>query len=75
MGNVDELTKQVLELPLDQRSDLAEKLLESLDQPTPEELEQLWAGEAERRYRAFKDGRIDSFDGAEVHRQILDEIK
>jgi putative addiction module component (TIGR02574 family) len=75
MGNVDELARQMLGLPLDQRADLAERLLESLDQPTPEELEQLWAAEAERRYQAHKDGRIESFDGAEVHRQVIAEIK
>ena len=41
MGNLDELTQQVLELPLEQRSKLAEKLLESLDELAPEELKHL----------------------------------
>jgi len=38
MENLDELTRQVLDLPLDQRSALAEKLLESLDELAPAEL-------------------------------------
>jgi putative addiction module component (TIGR02574 family) len=75
MENLDELTKEVLDLSLDQRAELAEKLLESLDQLTPEELEQVWAAEAERRYQGFKNGRVEAHDGTQVHRQIIAEIK
>jgi len=75
MENSEELTKQVLGLPLDQRAELAEKLLESLDELTPDELEQVWAAESERRYQGFKNGTIEACDGPEVHRQILAEIK
>ena len=75
MENLDELTKEVLELPLDQRAELTEKLLESLDQLTPEELEQVWAAEAERRYQGFKNEKVEAYGGAEVHRQIIAEIK
>ena len=46
MENLDKITKEVLDLPLDQRAELTEKLLESLGQLTPEELEQVWAAEA-----------------------------
>jgi putative addiction module component (TIGR02574 family) len=65
----------VLELPLEQRSKLAEKLLESLDELAPEELEQVWAAEAERRFQAFEDGRIDAVDGTVVHREIVADLK
>jgi putative addiction module component (TIGR02574 family) len=75
MANLDELTQQVLELPLEQRSKLAEKLLESLDELAPEELEQVWAAEAERRFQAFEDGRIDAVDGSAVHREIVADLK
>jgi len=75
MENLDELTKQVLDLPLDQRSELAEKLLESLDELAPEEIEQVWAAEAERRYQAFEDGRVEAFDGNAVHREIIADLK
>ena len=75
MENLDKLTQQVLDLPLDQRSELAEKLLESLDELAPEEIEQVWAAEAERRYRAFKDGRIEAVDGIAVHREIISDLK
>jgi hypothetical protein len=75
MENLDELTQQVLELPLEKCSKLAEKLLESLDELAPEELEQVWAAEAERRYQAFEDGRIDTADGMAVHREIVADLK
>jgi putative addiction module component (TIGR02574 family) len=75
METLDELTKEVLDLPLDQRAELTEKLLESLDQLTPEELEQVWAAEAERRYQGFKNGKVEAYDGTQVHRQIIAEIK
>ena len=75
MENLDEITRQVLDLPLDQRSELAEKLLESLDELAPEEIEQVWAAEAERRYQAFKDGTIEAVDGSAVHREIIADLK
>ena len=75
MENLDELTKQVLDLPLDQRSELAEKLLESLDELAPEEIEQVWAAEAERRYQAFEGGRVEAVDGNAVHREIIADLK
>jgi putative addiction module component (TIGR02574 family) len=75
MENLDELTQLVLELPLEQRSKLAERLLESLDVLAPEELEQVWAAEAERRYQAFEDGRVDAVDGTTVHREIITDLK
>lgn len=75
MENLDEITRQVLDLPLDQRSELVEKLLESLDELAPEEIEQVWAAEAERRYQAFKDDRIEAIDGTTVHREIIANLK
>ena len=75
MEDLDEITRQVLDLPLDQRSELVEKLLESLDELAPEEIEQVWAAEAERRYQAFKDDRIEAIDGTTVHREIIADLK
>ena len=75
MGEFESLLRQVLDLPLNQRSALAETLLESLDELTPEELQQIWAAEAERRHEAFKAGKLDAHDGPETHRQILDQIR
>ena len=72
---LENLIRQVLELPLDQRAALAERLLESLDELTPEELQQVWAAEAERRYQAYTSGNLGARDGADTHREILDEVR
>jgi putative addiction module component (TIGR02574 family) len=75
MYTFENIARQILDLPLEQRSALAERLLASLDELSPEELEQVWASEAERRFDAFEAGRLDSFAGPQVHQEILDEIK
>lgn len=75
MTELENLIRQVLDLPLDQRATLAEKLLESLDELTPEELQQVWAAEAERRYEAYKSGSLGARDGEDTHREILDEVR
>ncbi|MCP4896406.1 MAG: addiction module protein [bacterium] len=75
MADLEALTQEALELPLDQRAQLAEKLLSSLDELTPTEVEQLWAQEAERRFAAYEAGEIESHPADEVHAEILKRIK
>jgi putative addiction module component (TIGR02574 family) len=75
MTELENLIRQVLDLPLDQRPALAEKLLESLDELTPEELQQVWAAESERRYEAYRSGKLSARDGEDTHREILDEVR
>lgn len=55
-----ELKAQALKLPAKDRADLAERLLRSLDEEAgvDPEIERLWVQEAERRYRAYKEGRM-----------------
>jgi putative addiction module component (TIGR02574 family) len=73
--DLEKLTQKVLELPLEDRARIADKLLESMDRLTPEEIQAIWAEEAERRYQAYKSGLIAAFPGDEVHREILDDLK
>ncbi len=54
---VDELENEVLKLPIESRADLAQRILLSLDEVTPEpEHERIWLEEFERRYRAVREG-------------------
>jgi putative addiction module component (TIGR02574 family) len=46
------LYEEVLELPLDERAELAADLLASLDGAPEEDVEAAWAAEIERRARA-----------------------
>ena len=75
MKDLEALMQEALELSLDQRAALAEKLLESLDEPSPEEIEKLWTEEAIRRVAAHDAGKIKSHPADEVHALILQSLK
>ena len=47
--NIEELARETMALDIEDRALLAGKLLLSLDEPTPSEVEGLWLDEAERR--------------------------
>lgn len=51
---------QALRLPAHERASLAECLIASLDDIDDAENERLWVEEAERRYQAYKQGRISA---------------
>ena len=57
MASLEDITRQALGLGLQDRSKLAERLLESLDELTETEIEELWLDEAERRIQKYRDGR------------------
>lgn len=55
-----------LMLPVAERAALAERLIESLDTLDDAETERLWVEEAERRYQAYKQGRLSARSAAEA---------
>lgn len=67
---IEELENEVLRLELRERAALARVLLESLEKLPQEEIDQLWAGEAEARYEDFLGGRTTAIDGDEVLAQV-----
>ncbi len=64
-----EVLKEALSLPPSERAEIAERLLSSLDPPTQERLDQLWAAEAEDRVDAFDRGEIEAFPAEQVFEQ------
>ena len=60
------LTDQALSLPTIDRVQLANKLLESLNSPSSEELNTLWAEEAERRIDELDSGTVQAIPGEKV---------
>ena len=52
----DELEGEVLELPAEDRANLARRLIESLEEPGVGDFEAEWIEEAERRYAAYREG-------------------
>jgi len=57
---LDDLETQARKLPLNERAQLAERLIASLDEMDEAESERLWADEAERRYQAYQQGNLAS---------------
>src|SRR3954453_21647213 len=66
------IAAEALGLPLKARAELARELLDSLDNLSEEENDQLWAEEAERRYAEYKAGNIRASDADEVFARLRD---
>lgn len=73
--NLKKLESHALNLPLKERAQLAEYLIDSLDVLDDAENERLWVEEAERRYRQYKRGNIPSRLARDVFRDARDRIK
>jgi len=56
-SNVEEIRDAALALPLEERADLAEQLLESL-QREQQEIDRCWTEEAEKRLEAYRRGEV-----------------
>lgn len=68
------LADQVLSLPCEDRIYLADKLLESLNAPSREEINRLWAMEAERRIEGLDSGKVQAIPGEQVFAEIRERL-
>jgi len=66
---------EALRLPAKDRAKLAQYLIESLDEAEDVESEKLWIEEAERRYQAYKAGKIESRSSDEVFKAARARLK
>ena len=73
--DLKDIAAQALELPLTSRAELASQLLDSLDDLSEEENDQLWAQEAERRYAEYKAGNIEAVSADEVFSRLRSRKK
>lgn len=58
-----------------ERAALAERLINSLDSLDDSETERLWVQEAERRYQAYKQGRLPARDATEAIRNAQAQLR
>ena len=65
----NELISLVESLPVDIKTKLIEKILNSLH-PSQKEIDELWAKEAERRVEDIKKGKIKTISCREVFKEI-----
>lgn len=70
----NEVSTAALQLSIEERAELAGRLLLSLDEPSGSEVERLWLEEAERRLKEFREGRVRSIPADEVFRRAMDDI-
>jgi putative addiction module component (TIGR02574 family) len=61
------LLQEALALPVDERADLVERLLSSLD-PLEPKIEKLWAAEVEDRINALERGELRTISAEEFFR-------
>ena len=66
----DKVFDNALSLPSDARMILVERLPKSLNLPTQEEIDSLWAEEAERRVSQIDRGDVDLIPGDVVFAKI-----
>jgi putative addiction module component (TIGR02574 family) len=69
------IEKEALELPIDKRAKLAQRLLESLDDLSEAEAERLWANEAARRAREIDEGKVQLVSSEEFERRMRTRLK
>ncbi len=63
---LSEIESDVRQLSPQQRALLVQRLLSTLDPGEDVDAEELWLQEAERRYQAYREGRIGSRPAAQV---------
>ena len=68
--NSAKVVNDALSLPPRSRAKLAEKLLESLDEPRQKEIDRLWGEEVEDRIDAYEKGYLKAIPGKEVFRRL-----
>ncbi len=65
----NELIDEAISLPVELRAQLIEKLLKSLN-PLQDEIDRLWAIEAERRVAEIESGQVQTISGEEVFEKL-----
>jgi len=68
-----ELISMVESLPVDVKTTLVEKILNSLH-PSQKEIDALWAKEAEKRVKEIKTGRVKTISGDKVFKEIQEKF-
>ncbi len=73
MIKTNELISEAMSLPVEVRTLLVNKLLESLNPPN-KEIDELWAKEAEKRVEDIRTGKVKTIPGEEVFEKICKKI-
>lgn len=69
-ANSEQVLKEALDLPPQERAELVERLLATFQSPPDPHLDELWAREAEDRLDAYDRGELHAVPAEEVFDQI-----
>ena len=70
-----QLLEPIKQLPRPERAELILAVMESLEEPSPEEHEQLWAAEINRRYSDYESGKTKGIPYEEVMQDVESRLK
>ena len=65
-ATLQKIAEEALLLAPSQRAELAEFLVESLGSMPPDEIQRLWADEAQRRLAEVRSGKVETLSGEAV---------
>jgi len=72
---LEEIESAILQLPEPARARLAKTLLLSLGESEDSDVEELWAEEAEHRYREIESGEVTPLPSDDVLREARSRLK
>lgn len=67
--HAQQILEHALTLSAEERAELAERVLESLDAPQRKRIDQEWAAEADDRVRAVERGELPTIPAEDVYRE------
>jgi putative addiction module component (TIGR02574 family) len=73
MRKTEDFFDEAVSLPVEKRTQLVDKLLQSLN-PTQSEIDKLWAEEAERRVQEIVEGSVETVPGDKVFSKIRERL-
>ncbi len=73
--DASELLKKALDLPVEERAELAGSLIDSLDETEEESVQAAWDAEIIRRMEDLKSGKVKSVSLDEARRRFSSAIK
>jgi putative addiction module component (TIGR02574 family) len=76
MAVAQDLLTQALQLPANERADMARQLLLSLEPDTPDEdYESAWEKEILERVKEYDEGKVVAVDWREAHEEIRKKLQ
>lgn len=74
-ANLEKIEEEAFSLSAQERARLAMNLIKSLDNYDDTDVEGLWLQEAERRYREYREGKLQGRPADDVFREAFSKVR